>query len=61
MRAAPLTMQDVLRVADGDPETPPTTRRRHSELGQLFPSTLENRLLGSGQGSSVINTGYSMW
>lgn len=37
-------------MAGSDPETPQTTRC-HRELGQLFPSHLENRSLGTGQGS----------
>lgn len=53
LRAAARAVQDVSRVADGDPDTPQTGRQRHSQLGQLLPSTLEKALLGSGQGMSA--------
>ncbi|KAA8587437.1 hypothetical protein FQN60_016299 [Etheostoma spectabile] len=48
LKDAFLNMQGVFRVADSDPKTPQTARC-HSELGQLFPSQLENRPLGTGQ------------
>lgn len=46
----------VSRVAGGDSEAPPTRERRHRQLGQLLPSTLEVGLLGGGQGASASRT-----
>lgn len=54
--AADLLVLGLLRVEESDPETSQTPEQCHHELGQLFPSPLENRFLGTGQGTLHTNT-----
>lgn len=48
-QTAVLGLSGVLKVADRDHETPQAAGR-HCPLGQLFPTRLENKPLGAGQG-----------